>query len=391
MRKIASILIVLFSVLTMWGQNKFTYKSATEYKNYLDSCQNEVISQAESKGLISSDDNETRLLWGTTFKNLQGVLDEYNSTQDEELKLWATEIAYDFFDSFEKAIFDKKRTKIYIDSNNFVSVLEQSSKTFEEFNDSVKSLKANLNETNQSTYSVIDNASHYSKTDLFWFCFLFGLVVISLGLNIFLIFWVSRLDKRIDRRKQEIKDIGQSIKINDKEKGKAEKTSAYRGVPASSYVAPPILQPQLQPVNRNNHQSSTTTTSPKASTKTSPENKTPNGKDSSKLIHLYGVAKTNSSFPEFYKVSEDESVDKAFVLVMENKEDNTAEYSISPIMSADFKKSVIQDRETFLPLLFCEKTIESSTPTSIEVVSKGKAHKVDGKWQVRERMVIRLV
>ena len=60
-------------------------------------------------------------------------------------------------------------------------------------------------------------------------------------------------------------------------------------------------------------------------------------------------------------------------------------------MAQDFMKSVINNRETYLPNVFCEKSIDSHHPTNIEVISQGVAKKVDGKWQVQHRMSIRLV
>lgn len=109
------------------------------------------------------------------------------------------------------------------------------------------------------------------------------------------------------------------------------------------------------------------------------------------VSYLYATIKAQSSYPEFFKVSTDNSGDKVFMLILANTEANVAKFTIVPNMSPDFMKSVIIDRETYLPSLFCEKSIDSSNPTRIEVISMGSAKKVDGIWQVQDRMIIRLV
>lgn len=393
MRKIVSILIMLFSVLTMWGEKmQFTYEDAIETIDDLRVQQNIVVEEALKVRVIKDSKEEMDSTLTKAFDTMDKIVLVYPKLdKNKRLQIDALALINDFCIKYRTAIINSEDDPIIkIGSRSFLQVCEDSTPRFESFLDKVQEYLNKMNEEgsdDDEEEKGLDNPLQSNVISSIWLWILLGLVIISLGLNIYLLNRVNYLNKRINRHRQDIDNIGKE----SADKIKAEKTSAYRGIPASSYVAQPILQPQLQPVNRKNHPPSTTTTSSKASTKTSPDTKTPTGKESSKLIHLYGVAKTNSSFPEFYKVSEDESVDKAFVLVIENKDDDTAEYSISPIMSADFKKSVIQDRETFLPPLFCEKNIESASPTSIEVVSKGKAHKVDGKWQVRERMIIRLV
>ena len=79
------------------------------------------------------------------------------------------------------------------------------------------------------------------------------------------------------------------------------------------------------------------------------------------------------------------------MLTLARPEDNVADYTISPDMSSDFMKSIIIDRDTYLPPVFCEKTVETQNPSTIKVLSKGRAEKIGGRWQVKERMSIRLV
>lgn len=109
------------------------------------------------------------------------------------------------------------------------------------------------------------------------------------------------------------------------------------------------------------------------------------------ISYLYATIKAQSPYAEFFKVASENSGDKVFMLTLANPEADVAEFTIAPNMSPDFMKSVIIDRDTYLPSLFCEKSIDSSNPTRIEVNSVGRAKKVDGKWQVQERMIIRLV
>ena len=113
--------------------------------------------------------------------------------------------------------------------------------------------------------------------------------------------------------------------------------------------------------------------------------------EKSSVYYLFATAKAGSSYPEFYNVSRDKTLYKVYMLMLKNEEDEIAEFTIVPDMTPDFMKSVIDDRETHLPPIFCERSIDAQNPTRIEVVSTGIAKKEGGKWTVQERMKIKLV
>lgn len=113
--------------------------------------------------------------------------------------------------------------------------------------------------------------------------------------------------------------------------------------------------------------------------------------EKSSVYYLFATAKAGSNYPEFYNVSRDKTLYKVYMLMLKNEEDEIAEFTIVPDMTPDFMKSVIDDRETHLPPIFCERSIDAQNPTRIEVVSTGIAKKEGSKWTVQERMKIKLV
>ena len=106
---------------------------------------------------------------------------------------------------------------------------------------------------------------------------------------------------------------------------------------------------------------------------------------------LYATLKAGAVVPEFFKISPEASSDKIFVLTLPNVDSDTATFSIATgTLSAAQMKETIENRDTYLPNTFCETRNIAPNPTSIEVLSPGKAKKVDGKWMVADRVVINL-
>lgn len=106
---------------------------------------------------------------------------------------------------------------------------------------------------------------------------------------------------------------------------------------------------------------------------------------------LYATLKAGAVVPEFFKISPEASSDKIFVLTLPNADSDTATFSIATAtLSPAQLRETIENRDTYLPNTFCETRNIAPNPTSIEVLSPGKAKKVDGKWMVADRVVINL-
>lgn len=107
--------------------------------------------------------------------------------------------------------------------------------------------------------------------------------------------------------------------------------------------------------------------------------------------YLFGNAKSGDSGDRvFYKVTRDNNGDKVFMLTLSNANDTDAEFKIAK-MSDDFLRAVLNNHETYLPPIFCEKQNISANPTNIQIVSPGHAKLIDGKWMMQDRIVINLV
>lgn len=224
----------------------------------------------------------------------------------------------------------------------------------------------------------IIKASHIS-TIIIWILSAIG----SLGfiITIFSLVEISRIKSRIDERKDEIGELEKKV-LKQKEEllvlinrpqPEADKSIKKTKIPNISES--PIEKTKPVVVTDKKEQ------------KQSPQPV----QEKSSVYYLFATAKAGSSYPEFYNVSRDKTLYKVYMLMLKNEEDEIAEFTIVPDMTPDFMKSVIDDRETHLPPIFCERSIDAQNPTRIEVVSTGIAKKEGGKWTVQERMKIKLV
>ena len=422
MRKVTSILIMLVSVLTMWGQNtnsvltmwgqntKFTYEAASEAITWLKDAQAEIIQQANDSQIGSTDKENAKGLLNETFQKLDKVMSVYkqiesdpqlnHEAQQTELTQEAQQIISEFIYKFQIAILDDNKTKINVSTRRFMDVAEDSSKKFDEFyseaqkfiesHPSASEVKTdgseaqntgNINseelesQDNGTSPETLKNGSASSL--IAWIAF--GIGILSLLLSVLALIKINNEHRRISKCEHELEGAERRInqKINE------IKPSSFRGAtssdaPTQQYVPQPKPQPRkaqtpVKPVYREG----------KAQGEKVVERPT--------ISYLYATIKAQSPYAEFFKVASENSGDKVFMLTLANPEADVAEFTIAPNMTPDFMKSVIVDRDTYLPSLFCEKFIDSSNPTRIEVDSVGRAKKVDEKWQVQERMKIRLV
>lgn len=403
MRKVTSILIMLVSVLTMWGQNaEFTYESASNAITQLKDAQPKIIQQANaSSRIVQTDKENAEGLLTATFQKLDKVMSVYKQIEsDPQLTHEAQQIILEFLNAFRSAILDDKKENIQVSTRSFMNVAENSSAKFDEFyskaqkfiesHPSASEVETDGSEAqdtgignseeveSQDTGTIPETIKNGSASSLIaWIAF--GIGILSLLLSVLALIKINNEHRRISKRKHELEEAERRInqKINE------IKPSSFRGA-TSSYAPTQPYVPQPKPQPR------------KAQTPVKPVYREENAQrekvvERPTISYLYATIKAQSPYAEFFKVASENSGDKVFMLTLDNPEADVAEFTIAPNMTPDFMKSVIVDRDTYLPSLFCEKSIDSSNPTRIEVNSVGRAKKVDGKWQVQERMIIRLV
>lgn len=403
MRKVTSILIMLVSVLTMWGQStEFTYEAASNAITKLKDAQPTIIQQANaSSRIVQTDKENVEGLLTATFQKLDKVMSVYKQIEsDPQLTHEAQQIIDEFINAFQSAILDDKKENIQVRTRSFMNVAESSSAKFDEFYskaqkfiESHPSASEVATDGSEAQDTGIGNSEEVESQDsgtipktlkngsasslIAWIAF--GIGILSLLLSVLALIKINNEHRRISKRKHELEEAERRInqKINE------IKPSSFRGA-TSSYASTRPYVPQPKPQPR------------KAQTPVKPVYREENAQRE-KVVerptrsYLYATIKAQSPYSEFFKVASENSGDKVFMLTLDNPEADIAEFTIAPNMSPDFMKSVIVDRDTYLPALFCKKSIDSSNPTRIEVNSVGRAKKVDGKWQVQERMIIRLV
>lgn len=136
MRKVTSILIMLVSVLTMWGQStKFTYEAASNAITQLKDAQPKIIQQANaSSRIVQTDKENAEGLLTATFQKLDKVMSVYKQIEsDPQLTQEAQQIIDEFLNAFRSAILDDKKENIQVSTRSFMTVAENSSKQFDEF------------------------------------------------------------------------------------------------------------------------------------------------------------------------------------------------------------------------------------------------------------------
>ncbi len=394
---------MLVSVLNMWGQdNEFIYENANTAINWLKNAQPKIIEQAKASKKISKTDKAIAdSVLTETFHKLGNVMSVYPQIkQNSELSHEAQQIIHDFINAYTTAILDDNGENIKVSTRSFIAVAEESSPKFDSFYQKAQkyikslpsasdksgegSIGSDSNRTNddefepQSNGTVSETLKNGSASSpLAWIALAIGLL--SFLLSVLALVRIKNEHHRISKRKQELEDAERRIN----QKISEIKPSSFRGT-TSSYAPPQPSLPQQKPQQREVQ--TTITSVPR-------EDNTQRLKAVVRptISYLYATIKALSPYAEFFKVANENSGDKVFMLTLASPEADVAEFTIAPNMSPDFMKSVIIDRDTYLPSLFCEKYIDSSNPTRIEVNSVGRAKKVDGKWLVQERMVIRLV
>lgn len=411
MKKVTSILIMLVSVLTMWGQEvEFKHEDAVKQVAQLKNFQPTILEQARASSKINDADKaQAEDILNDTFQKLDAVLSVYSQIeQDPQLKFEAQNIIVDFIKNYETAILDDKRQNIKVSTRNFINVAEEASPKFDAFYTKAREYinshpSESIDETpalDSTEQKEKEQYEYYSEPEypssrhittpnsgffvLVWVPVLIGIV--SGILSIIALVKVSEVHKRINHRKSDLLEAERRIneKISEIKSSKVINTS-----PASNAWKPnPSSNPPQFNASQNCHEENLP---PVIAVTRKKNEQRPKVEKRKATTSLYATIKAQSSFAEFFKVTQENSGDKVFMLTLANPDVDVAEFTIVPDMSPDFMKSVIVDRDTYLPALFCEKSIESANPTRIEVCSVGRAKKVNEKWQVEERMSIRLV
>lgn len=400
MRKVVSTMFMFLAVLLVWGQTGASFDS-DEVKNALSSFQESkstVIQQAADKNKSEQSESEPKLTH--IFDRFQFVVDNYAHFQDnEELRSEAIKITYGFAKEYSNAIVASATDhRISIGSRKFLDVVDNYSPQFDDFYEKAQKYIENHKKetqevatdvpaTNQGNDDLTNSQAETKNTKLpLWYWIIMGVGVIGFVLALFSLLAILRVNTRINHRYDEIKNIEKQV---DKIKLQLSeiKPTNFRG---TAHVSQGLVNhpTTYQPKQQTRRKEPAIVPQPRYD---EPKPQQPIVEQRPTISNLFATIKAGSPLAEFFKVSTENSGDKVFMLILTNPEAEVADFTIVPNMAPDFMKSVIVDRDTYLPAIFCEKSIDSQNPSRIEVLSQGRAKKVDGKWQVQERMSIRLV
>lgn len=400
MRKVVCTMFMFLSVLLVWGQTGDPFDS-DEVKKALASFQESkstVIQQAADKNKSKQSESEPKLTH--ILDMFQFVVDNYAYFQDdEELRSEAIKITYGFANEYSNAIVvSATDNRISIGSRKFLDVVDNYTPQFDDFyekaqkyieNHKIKTreVATDVPATNQENEDLTNSQAETQNTKLpLWYWIIMGVGVIGFVLAMFSLLAILRVNTRINHRYDEIKNIEKQV---DKIKLQLSeiKPTNFRGTAHISQGQANHPTP-YQPKQQTRRKEPAIVPQPRYD---EPKPQQPIVEQRPTISNLFATIKAGSPLAEFFKVSTENSGDKVFMLTLTNPEAEVADFTIVPNMAPDFMKSVIVDRDTYLPAIFCEKSIDSQNPSKIEVLSQGRAKKVDGKWQVQERMSIRLV
>ena len=362
-----------------------------------------VISQAEQNGQATRDEVEPII--DEVSQHIQFIIDNYDTLKnDEQLQSELYVLTYGFLTNYIDAITVSKNDRnISIGSRKFVDVLDEYNPKFNKFYDKANEyIKTQTKSTDNDNEDIADGSSEESSASMeqkfipeikpIWVWISLGIGAFGFIIGICALICIASVNARVLSSQEEIYNLNKDFtkKINDL------KLSSYVGVSQRSEQGYPRhgYQPQDTYLHRDGHshkydkEEHNPTPAPPPKPAPTP---TPVVEDKPSTTYLYATVKASSGFPEFSKIANENSGDKVFQLILSKPEDEIAEFTIVPNMPADFKKEVIFNRETFLPAMFCEKSIDNANPREIEILSKGLAKKIDGKWQVQDRMKIRLI
>lgn len=392
--------MIVLSVLTMWGQTEpivFNVDSVRTKVKYFRETKEDVIKQANNKI-----NQEEKAIFNEKFENALNMIsnwvDKYDNFKDSvDLKNKGNDLITKFIKDYEYAITKSgPGTEISINTKKFYSKVTEFKNSFSPLYNRINELLSNEGSSDDSksmessdmASTIIKEKVEISKIfprDL-WLSFILGFIGITgLGCSVIALIRLKKTNACLDKCIDELDELKTSQRKQIISHKKVNNTNSPE---ATNH--PTIKSNKTRRKIDGNYEPPVVSTFPEPRTVLTPEpvlNPTPETPHTP-LSYLYATTKNGSM--EFSKVN-DNNNDKVFMLILNKPDTAVADFTIVPNMDAVFKKSVIADRETYLPTTFCEKSIESQNPTEIEVVSNGTAKKVSGKWMVQTRLKIRFV
>jgi len=429
MRKFAILFISLISVLSLWGRQasaSFSIDNARTQIEELEAQNTQVAQKAQNL----SPDKITAEEKAQVLSTLQSTFSEIHTTLDNYLNLTPQQQAHaqnlisGFINKYHNNIYAKDRNGnliVDVSTGSFLKTCYKFKHEFAKLNQSVHSVPTETAEaanpettatgahaTPTGTEGGEDNADNEDDASDIPFERSWSIAALIVGFlgfafGIIAIFLALALQKKVDRKEDDTRYKLNNFnrQITELKNLTSQANAAIQSLNAgqSKFRQQSQTRIQSQTHQQNIRQTGKTyphpqqvpTPQPIQPTKSQQINPEPEPAKPS-FVHLYATVNASSPVPEFFKVSNDNSAgDKVFMITLRSANDESGEFYIAPDLSDDFIKSVIVDRETYLPTLFCEKEIMADMPNRIKMVSAGKAKKVGGKWQVQERMVVQLL
>ena len=400
MKKICILLVMLISVLNIWGQNEFDINSYSIEIHELRELNSTVLAQDYVKNQTKEWVDKTTELLDSLFQTAEDLIHNYGSLSNDD-KRFVDGLLKNFCDEYKKAIYNTERTKVLIESNKFEKCARKYKDSFDvlvkqqhkKSNAKIKSQSEPIQqEESQEGYLGEEETSEveeYSKTQVILIAMAGILGVLSV-VALFLCIWlgtqVSSLRKKISKVEGEMQRM-ELARINKEQKSKASKNNT-----TSTPTVPTTSTTSTLPSNQNKKNNPPQPSKHDVAEVSQPSAVTTLQKTVKSVveqpIYLYALANANSTDRDFYKASDKDSQDKVFRLCLKNAGDEVATFTIKPNVMRDF----ILEHEIYLPTTYCnKKEIKSTQPTAIEVIDEGKAEKSNGKWIVSKPMSIRLV
>lgn len=388
MKKFITIIVAFMSVLTLWGQTD-EEKEIKDFLDYFQTNKDNVCQQALEKKLIQDKDTVliTRVINDAVYlyQNYRNIA-TINETLSSEIERKLTAFCRTYFNNIIIRE-DSNKYNIYIETSKFLTTIKSYQDTFYSLHEQVKNILESQetdenNEDNipkglEDTEDLVQDSQPQDTTLLHVFLILS--LIVGAASAIFAALALRKAnstDKELKKLKTKIDNI---VKVDSSSKPRNNQTRNRTTYPAPATAKTEPTYPSQQSAQYNN----VAVTPPPAPERKENVNKTP------QETYLYANANANGGI-EFYKVTTENSGDKVFMIILKKVDDENGDFTIAP-MSDNFMREVIANRDMFLPSTFCERIVGSPNPTRIEVDAKGKARKVGGKWQMQERMRIRLI
>lgn len=441
MKKISILLVMFMSVLISRGQTESDFNDLIREVGDLIIKNVEVLQQANDAPGISQDDKDAAPgQLNRTFSVIKNITLKYYDYKDNpKLESRASKLISEFIGAYKTSILSDDKTRVLVRSRSFLNTTEKYQPQLDELwgeiedyivgnngsvteaveENAVEENKAveenNFKDFNSPSTAINDKLktqpvkteNNSSSSVVTWLALLLGiggvvLGIISLGV-------ARRADHRAKKLSADLRDYVNKIDMDIREL----RPSNFRGTPTaprtkndtqkpiSKYGQPRTVndsfvrgQQKQPPYHKTQSQEQEQT----APAQTVPEQLSvqqhaePRSVKTPTAVYLFAIANSSDAAQmEFYKVSPENNGNKVFMLVLNSLADEVAHFKITPNMSDDFKRSVLNNHEIYLPSTICEKLSIADNPTEIEVEAPGHAKKVDGKWMIQDRIKIRLV